>query len=215
MGWDTHIDIKNEVSDNAIVKNIFKAFFIDLIIIIISLLLYYIGVLYSDDYSGFHTLELLSSGGYDDFQLFMFITFINIFGFLFGIVALVINIILYTSKYKIVNISSCIYQIIFLIQFLLLMLLNTSTSLITQYLIGDLFSLWLTIYIMGIIIVVVSPRLIKKAGINFEYNNLKWFYKIIIALIFIFMVYLCYKIEFLNKLISIFLRSHAECQAPI
>ena len=100
-------------------KIVLKALFNDVLVIIVSFFLYFIGVLYSDDL-GFYSRELLSSGS-DDFSIFIGMTGINIFGVIFGSINLVINIFLIKYKNKVINISYIIYLILFIIQFLTLL----------------------------------------------------------------------------------------------
>jgi len=70
-----------------------KLFLLEIVIIAISFILFFIGVLYSDD-SGFYSRELLSSGS-DDFYLFIGLTKLNIYGIIFGITNIIANLILH------------------------------------------------------------------------------------------------------------------------
>ena len=164
-------------------KNIIKLFFNETFIIIISFLLYFIGILYSND-SGFYSRELLSSGS-DDFDIFIGMTKINIFGIIFGLANLILNIILLKYRKKIINISYIIYKVLFTIQFVILCFINMDTSLVYVFFTFDLFSLWFSIYIIGIFILIISLKIIKKMDTNKIFIEIKNIYKILIIIGFI------------------------------
>ena len=154
-------------------KFVLKTFFNETFIIIISFLLYIIGILYSND-PGFYSRELLSSGG-DDFYIFIGMTRINIFGIIFGSINLIINIFLVKHQNKVINISFIIYIEIFIMQLISLLLINLDTSLVYVFFTFDLFSLWFSIYIIGTIILILSKKLIKNinSGAFSKTQNIK------------------------------------------
>jgi hypothetical protein len=174
-------------------KIVFKAFFNDVLVIIVSFLLYFIGVLYSDDL-GFYSRELLSSGG-DDFDIFIGMTGINIFGIIFGSINLVINIFLIKYKNKVLNISYIIYLILFIIQLLILLLINLDTSLVFVFFTFDLFSMWFIVYIVGTFMVILSIRLIKKSDISIKIIELNIIHKLLIIVGFIVFLVLLFVIN--------------------
>jgi hypothetical protein len=165
------------------VRNIIKAYSNEILIIIISFFLYFIGILYSDD-PGFYSRELMSSGG-DDFFLFIGATRLNLYGIIFGIINLIVNVMLLKYKNKIINVSYIIYMTIFFNQLFVLFLVNLDTSLLYVFFTFDLFSIWIIIYVFGTLIIVCSMRLIKHSVISFEYVKLKFIHNILIIVGFI------------------------------
>jgi hypothetical protein len=184
-------------------RNIIKAYFNEILIIIISFFLFFIGILYSDD-PGFYSREFMSSGG-DDFDLFIGTTWLNLYGIIFGMINLIVNIILLKYKNKIINISYIIYMTIFVIQLFVLFLVNLDTSLLYVFFTFDLFSIWIIIYIFGTLIIVCSMNLIKHSVISFEYIELKIIYNILIIIGFILFLAIIWSIIWLfnNYLIQI------------
>jgi len=169
-------------------KFVLKTFFNETFIIIISFLLYIIGILYSND-PGFYSRELLSSGG-DDFYIFIGMTRINIFGIIFGSINLIINIFLVKHQNKVINISFIIYIEIFIMQLISLLLINLDTSLVYVFFTFDLFSLWFSIYIIGTIILVLSKKLIKNINSDIHFIEIKIIHKIFIISGFIILLFL-------------------------
>jgi hypothetical protein len=177
-----------------------KAFFNEVFIIIISFLLFFIGILYSDD-TGFYSRELLSNGS-EDFGFFIGMTKLNIFGIIFGSINVIVNIILLKLKNKIVNVSYIIYMTIFIMQLLVLFLLNLDTDLVHVFFTFDLFSLWFSIYIYGTFILILFTKLIRNSNVSFEYIKLKIIHKIIIIIGFI--VFLALLWFFWWRVVSVF-----------
>jgi hypothetical protein len=169
-------------------KFVLKTFFNETFIIIISFLLYIIGILYSND-PGFYSRELLSSGG-DDFYIFIGMTKINIFGIIFGSINLIINIFLVKHQNKVINISFIIYIEIFIMQLISLLLINLDTSLVYVFFTFDLFSLWFSIYIIGTIILILSKKLIKNINSDIHFIEIKIIHKIFIISGFIILLFL-------------------------
>ena len=164
-------------------KDIFKAIFIEILIIVFSFILIIIGVLYSDD-SGFDSREWMSSGG-DDFDLFIGLTHLNIYGIIFGFINVVINIILLNKYKKVIYISFIIYKTIFFIQLIVLFLIHLDTDLIYEYFKFDLYSLWFSIYIFGILVITLSKYFIENFSINIKFIKIGIYFKILIIILFI------------------------------
>ena len=161
-------------------RNIIKANLNETLIIIISFFLYFVGILYSDK-TGFYSREFMSSGG-DDFDIFIGTTYLNLYGIIFGIINLLINLRFMKYKNKIINISYIIYLTIFVMQLFTLLLVNMDTSLLIVFSTFDLFSIWIIVYFFGTIIIISSKILIKRSIVTFEYIELKIIYKISIII---------------------------------
>ncbi|MCL2230863.1 MAG: hypothetical protein FWC01_07175 [Treponema sp.] len=162
-----------------------------MIIITISFILFFIGVLYSDD-PGFYSRELLS-GGSDDFYLFIGLTKLNIYGIIFGIANIIVNLILHKKYNKIIHFSSIIYIIIFINQLIGLILINYDTDLLYVFSSFDLFSLWFIFYILGITSTIYTEQVIKKSDKNAECIKINILFKLLIIVIFIGVVILTWK----------------------
>jgi len=162
--------------------NVLKTHLIELIVIIISSLLYIIGILYSND-QGFYSREYLSSGG-DDFDIFISSTKIFFIGIISGFLNLILNIILLKYKNKSINISNIIYLTIFFIQLFFLFLINLDTELIFEFIKFDLFSIWIIIYFIGTLFLLFFMLYFKKYIVNIEYIKIKVIYKILIIISF-------------------------------
>lgn len=165
---------------NNLMKYFIKAYFNEMLIIIISFFLYFIGILYSNDI-GFYSREFMSSGG-DDFDIFISMTKINLIGIIFGILNLIINLVLLKLKNKIINISYIIYITLFIIQLFTLFLINLDTSLLFVFFTFDLFSIWFLLYIFGTSAIILSNIMIKKLIVNIDIINLNIIHKIIIII---------------------------------
>ena len=161
-------------------KYFIKAHLNEFLIIIISFLMYFIGVLYSNDV-GFYSREFMSSGS-NDFDLFIAMTGSNIAGIIFGVLNFILNIVLLKNKNKIINVAFIVYLNIFIYQLFYLFLINLDTSLFFVFFTFDLFSIWFLIYFFGTLSIIASKIIIKKLILNYEIIKIKVLYKIIIVI---------------------------------
>lgn len=160
-----------------------KVFSNELLIMFFSLLLFLIGVLYSDD-PGFYTRENLSSGG-DDFDLFIGLTALSMLVFIFALLNLLANVFLLKTRKKIVRLSHHAFITICIIQLMGLCLIALDTSLMIVFFTFDLFSVWVLMYSIGIIIIFINIFLTRKIENEFTIIKVKWFQKILIVITFI------------------------------
>jgi hypothetical protein len=169
-------------------------FFSEIVVILFSFALFFLGILYSDD-PGFYSRELMSSNS-DDFDLFIVLTQLNLLGFICGIINLLINIFLLKKKNKVIYVSQLVYGTIFFIQLFFLFSINLDTSLKHVFFTFDLFSIWVFVFFIGIASVIfVSIAMSKTANkvtiikLNFNQKRFVIFGFIVCLIIIIFLYF--------------------------